>query len=365
MATIQLGKLRSISLTALALAFASMPALAQQPEQVIWASPQNVTVDGSKLTENCNGCGQAGAVSQQTLDSGDGYVEFVPSTTHDIFSVGIGSGPSNTDITNLEFALRFNGNGIVEVRENGNYVKDHPYTAGQRFRIAVEDGVVNYYAYNERNEATRIHSNKPQSLQYPLKVEALLSGPKTQIEQVWVARGRNEIATQQRASGLQNSAPPAQPITWTNLTNAAVNGNKLVGGSESQNSGAQSAQTLTGDGYIEFTADETNKMRAIGLDNQNGSNTFEDIDYGIVLRENGIAEIWQAGTYISDTPYQAGTKFRIAVEGGVVKYYKYVDGSPQQLLGTDARVANFPLHVDAALYSEQAALSDVVGSRIN
>jgi hypothetical protein len=351
----QLNKLSSSALTVLALAFAAaLPAAiyAQAPEPVVWASPVNVTVSGTILAENCNGCGRAGAVSQQTLASGDGYVEFVPSTSHDIFSVGIGSGPSNTEITNLEYALRFGGNGIVEVRENGNYIADTPYMPGQRFRIGVEGGSVNYYKYDGAN-ANLIYSNKQPALQYPLKVEALLLGPRTQIEQVMVARG--------------GAAPGRQPqnLQWTNLTNAQVSGTTLVGGSESQNSGAQSMETLTGDGFIEFTAAGADKMRAIGLDYQNGSNTFEDIDFGIVLRENGIAEVRESGAYISDTPYDASTRFRIAVESGVVKYYKYVNGALQQIPANDSRVANFPLHADAALYSAQAAISDVTGMRLN
>ena len=45
---------------------------------VVWTSPVNVTVSGNTITKNggCNGCWDAGAVSQQTIASGDGAVEF-------------------------------------------------------------------------------------------------------------------------------------------------------------------------------------------------------------------------------------------------------------------------------------------------
>lgn len=361
-------KLHGAAVAALVLGTAALPAVAQTGiEEVTWTNQVNVTASGSKLAEACNGCGNASAESQQTLTSGDGYVEFVPSTSHDALTVGIGSGPPSTDVKDIEYALRFHGNNVVEVRENGNYVTDTQYKVGDRFRIAIDGGAIKYYRHDGTN-ATLIHTNaSPTALRYPMKVEAALLGKGTQVEQVIVARGRGvpaqTVATQSAAT-LPASGQPV-PITWEHVTNARVEGTKLIGQTEDQNSGAVSAQSLTGDGFIEFTADVTDKMRAIGLDNQNSSHTYQDMDFGIVLRQNGIAEIWENGQYITDTPYTAGTRFRIGVDGGVVKYYKYVNGALEQIQATDTRVANFPLHADAALYEAQAALSDVTGMRLN
>jgi hypothetical protein len=361
MATIRLHTIRS-SAVAILLLGAALPAAAQQLEDVTWTNQSNVTAYGNKLAEACNGCGSAYAESQQTLTSGDGYVEFMPSTAHDVFTVGIGSGPPSADARNFEYAFRFHGNGVVEVREHGTFVVDTPYRVGDRFRIAVDGGAIKYYKHDGTN-ATLIHTNPRPSLSYPLKVEAALSGKGTQVEQVIVARGRG---AQPQVSAIQDTQPRVpQPITWEHLTNATVEGTKLIGHTEDQNSGAVSAESITGDGFIEFTADRTDKMRAIGLDNYNGAHTFHDLDFGIVLRQNGIAEVWEGGKYITDTPYSAGTRFRIGVDGGVVKYYKYVNDQLQQIQARDTKVANFPLHADAAMYEPQAAISDVTGMRLN
>jgi hypothetical protein len=347
--------------SAIAMLILSSAALSVQAQQtgatpVIWTNQVNVRADGNALAEGCNGCGNSGAVSQQTLTSGDGYVEFVAGTDHDEFSVGIGSGTPSTDLANIEFALRFFGNGNVEVRESGKYVADTRYTALQRFRVAIEAGDINYYKY-EGSDLTLIHrSRRPAALQYPMRVEAAMLGPLTQVNEAVVA-----VAP---ASG-------GQSITWTNFTNAVANGNTLTGGSDNQNAGAQSVESLTGDGYVEFTAVETDKMRAVGLDNYNGSNTYQDIDFAIVLRQaaagrSAVAEVWEGGKYISDTPYSAGTRFRIAVENGVVKYYKQdPNGTPAPIPATDARVANYPLYVDAALYDPQSTIAYVTGRRLN
>ena len=178
MTTIRVDRIRSSAVAALILAAAAVPLAAQQAGEapVTWTNQINVTAYGNKLAEACNGCGNAGAESQQTLTAGDGYVEFVPSTSHDAFTVGFGTGPASTRVEDIEFALRFHGNSVVEVRENGNYVTDTPYRVGQRFRIAIEDGAVNYYKY-EGGAAERIHHNpNPEALQYHVKVEASMLG---------------------------------------------------------------------------------------------------------------------------------------------------------------------------------------------
>ncbi|MES2605632.1 MAG: hypothetical protein V4603_11900, partial [Pseudomonadota bacterium] len=67
----------------------------------------------------------------------------------------------------------------------------------------------------------------------------------------------------------------------------------------------------------------------------------------------------------SDTPYSAGDRFRIAIEKGVVKYYKYVDGKLAEIAGRNSAVQNFPVHLDAALYHPQSTIAQVTGGRLN
>jgi hypothetical protein len=350
------GNIRGSLSALLMLGLTTVPLAAQNVEPIVWVNQVNVTATGSTLAEACNGCGNAGAESQQTLASGDGYVEFVPSTFHDVFSVGIGSGAPSTNVANIEFALRFAGNGIVEVRENGTYVTETRYAQGERFQIAVDRGAVSYYKYGASNpNPSLIHTNSRPTLQYPLKVEAVMLGKGTQVQQVYV----------QRATAADTK------ISWTNISNAAANDNTLTANGNITSGGAQSNETLTGNGYVEFTAIETDKMRAIGLDHQNTDNTFQDIDFAIVLRQaatptaNAMAEVWQSGKYISDIPYRSGDRFRIAIENGVVKYYKYANGSLVPIPANDASVSAFPVHVDAALYDAQASIADVTGTRTN
>ncbi|MGV3592987.1 MAG: hypothetical protein ACO1PZ_14970 [Gammaproteobacteria bacterium] len=340
---------------------------------IVWVNGTNVTINGNTVADACNGCSNAAAESQQTLTSGDGYVEFVAGSG--VFAVGIGSGPLGTSLDSIEYGLYFNGAGSVEVRENGGvYVIDAGYQPGDRFRISLQGGVISYHKYEGSNLAVNYSSQSQAAVQYPAKVEAVLLGAGSSVQQAVVRAGANALTS---APAPAPAAPAADTgsavnLTWTNVSNVTVNGNTLTGTTDGQSAGAQSNETLTGDGYVEFTAVETDKMRAIGLDSQNDSdNTFQDIDFAIVLRQaaspgaTAVAEIRENGEYISDIPYAAGDRFRIAVENGVVKYYKTTNGQPQQIPARDTAVATYPLHVDAALYDQNSTLAEVTGRRVN
>lgn len=338
---------------------------------VVWINGKNVSISGNTVTDACNGCSDAAAESQQTLSSGDGYVEFVAGPG--VFAVGVGSGPLGTKLESVEYGLYFNGNGSVEVRENGGvYQIDTRYQPGDRFRIALQGGVVSYHKYEGSNLTVNYSSQNSAALQYPVKVEAILLGAQSSVQNAVVRAGAGAQVDLSQAQPQPQPASQQSGLTWTNLSNVTVNGNTLTGTGDAQNSGAQSNETLNGDGYVEFTAVETDKMRAIGLDAENdNSNGFQDIDFAIVLREatqpggTSVAEVWEAGSYVSDIPYAAGDRFRIAIENGVVKYYKGANGQVQQIPGRDTAVANYPLHVDAALYGANSTLAEITGQRVN
>ncbi|MBI2209328.1 MAG: fibronectin type III domain-containing protein, partial [Deltaproteobacteria bacterium] len=114
-------------------------------ENVIWTDIVNATATGNSLTKTygCDGCDDAGAVSQQQI-TGDGYVEFTVTETDLLRYVGLSNGSSGTGYSEIDYAFAV-GFGWVEVRENGIYRANAGIAAGDVLRIAVESGVVNYY----------------------------------------------------------------------------------------------------------------------------------------------------------------------------------------------------------------------------
>lgn len=118
------------------------------PSPVTWTSLVKVTATGSTLkkTSGCDGCQDAGAISVQTISSGDGYVELVIPETTTQRVIGLSNGNTDTTRADIDFALNFWAGGTVDVRENGVYrFAETSYASGDVFRIAVEAGVVNFY----------------------------------------------------------------------------------------------------------------------------------------------------------------------------------------------------------------------------
>jgi predicted amidohydrolase len=116
-------------------------------ESVIWTALVNTTAMGSTLqkTSGCDGCEDAGAVSSQSIASGDGYVELTASEITTQRVVGLSYGNTNTTSADIDFAIQFWPGGTADVRENGVYRNaETTYVPGDIFRVAVQSGVVRY-----------------------------------------------------------------------------------------------------------------------------------------------------------------------------------------------------------------------------
>lgn len=114
---------------------------------VAWTQRMNVDLVGGVLTKiaGCDGCQDAGAVSAQTIGSGNGYVEFSAPDTAGQRVIGLSAGNSGTTEADIDFGLKFWAGGGVDVRENGAYVNvESTYTATDVFRITVGGGAISY-----------------------------------------------------------------------------------------------------------------------------------------------------------------------------------------------------------------------------
>jgi hypothetical protein len=160
------------------------------------------------------------------------------------------------------------------------------------------------------------------------------------------------------------SPPPPggeQPVSWTQAVNVTIAGNSLTktGGCEGCAAGAVSVETIaSGDGYMVFTAQETDKLRRIGLSHGNTDQSLNDIDFAIGLG-NGTASVREFGVWKAELPYATGDVFKIEVVGGQIKYWK-INGSGTRLMYTNAAPAiTYPLLVDTSLLNRGATVADV------
>src|SRR5207244_13062159 len=138
---------------------------------VVWTDLVNATVSGTTLqkTSGCDGCGDAGARSQQQIAVGDGYVEFTVGEANTFWFAGLSHGNDGTTYTNIDFSFRFNGAASADVMENGIYRGgDTSYAAGDVFRVAVVNGRVEY-----RRNGTLLYTSQIAPA-YPLLLDTAL-----------------------------------------------------------------------------------------------------------------------------------------------------------------------------------------------
>src|SRR5207237_233367 len=92
------------------------------PQPVVWTNLVNVTATGNSLrkTGGCDGCDDAGAISQQQIVAGDGYVELTASETTTQRTIGLTHGNPGTLESAVQFGLQLYA-GYATVRESGVY----------------------------------------------------------------------------------------------------------------------------------------------------------------------------------------------------------------------------------------------------
>lgn len=139
--------------------------------------------------------------------------------------------------------------------------------------------------------------------------------------------------------------------------NVAFEGNSVRCTNPAQawnSSGACSTQTINGDGYAEATAPNSNyKSFALSSSFTNGQAGVGD--FCMYPQPGGTLSIREGGVQVfTGATYPNNARLRIAVEGGIVKYY--CDGA---LVYTSTKTPTFPLLVDFAFFNPGASFSDV------
>jgi hypothetical protein len=147
-------------------------------------------------------------------------------------------------------------------------------------------------------------------------------------------------------------APPLP--TYTNIVGCTSDGSGIVtktnGGSGTWNSGFISAQSFTGDGYVEMVA-FTLSESMFGLDAVDNGVNWPDIDYGLCPRTSGNIDIFEAGAQkaYNAASYSPGDLLRVQRVGQVVQFLK--NGV---VFFTSTTPSTGPVHLDASLSTQGA-----------
>ncbi len=280
----------------------------------------NATANGNSVskTSGCDGCNDAGAISQQRITAGDGFAQFTAGANGPLRIAGLTQSFSVSNPGTIAFGLRFQGT-YAEVREGGGYRADTSFAAGDVFRIAVQSGVVRY-----SKNGTVFYTSQVAPA-YPLILAAALAGRNSTVGGAVItgtaAAGSPSAGSSSPGAG---TATPAS-ITWSNPINVTASGTSLTktaGCDGCFDAGALSQQQIAGgNGYAQFTAGASGPLRIAGLTPSFSMANPGTIAFGIRFQGN-IAEVREGGAYRTDVVFAAGDVFRISVRSGVVSYAK-------------------------------------------
>ena len=301
------------------------------PIPVTWINPACVTINGNSLQKSATtSAWDCGAASGQVIRDGYGFVEFTATEANTFRMIGLSNRYSGHDYSFIDYGVFLRHDGTINIYEAGTPITpQQPYQAGDRFRVEVRYGVVRYL-----QNGTLFYTSVAVPV-YPLRAIASFYSPNATVTDVRVGN-----------------------LVWSDAAGAVVSGeslNKTV--PDGWNAGAISTKTIeSGDGYLEFTATETNTTRAAGLANAKTGQTTADIAFGFELHSDGSLEIIESGTSRGTFGvYLGGDRLRVEALGGVVRYYR--DGLQ---IYTSTIPPVYPLRADAVLYTSGSTVTDAV-----
>lgn len=140
-------------------------------QNATWTNMVGVSASGNNLTKTAaSGWGNGGAVSTQSIASGDGYAEFGTGSL-DYGMYGLSHGDTDLGYPDIDYAFYTERDGgRVYVFENGvNRGLVGTFVDGDRLRVAVEGGVVKY----RKNGTTLLYSSTVAPT-YPLLIDTSL-----------------------------------------------------------------------------------------------------------------------------------------------------------------------------------------------
>ena len=148
------------------------------------------------------------------------------------------------------------------------------------------------------------------------------------------------------------------PVAWARQVGVTAAGNTLTKtGADGWNAGAASTLAIVaGEGSVEFSVPATGYAAALGLSKGDTNTELSDIDYAI-MPSFGLIYVVERGVTRGGgaiATYAAGDRFAITVAGGVVSYQR--NGAT---FYTSSIAPQYPLLVDAALFTIGATLADV------
>jgi hypothetical protein len=311
----------------------------------VWTSLVNAAANGPTLqkTAGCGECFDAGAIGTTPVTAG-GAVTFSVSTGHRLI-VGLGTDTSANTGYAIDYAFSFWPSGTWEIREKNAYKTEGAFSAADQFKVAVEGTAVKYY-----KNGTLVYTSA-----VPVTGSLVVD---TSLSSVGAAVQNLTPTTPTTAPAAPAPAPASSDVVWTSLVKTAATGatlTKTAGCAGCFDAGAISQQQIaTTGGSVSFKVSAGHRQ-IVGLGRDTTANTSYAIDYAFSFWEAGSWEVREANTYRTEGSYTTSDVFKVAVESGVVKYYKN-----DVLVYTSKVAVTAPMVVDTSMSTVGATVSSVI-----
>lgn len=314
-----------------------------------WNNAAFVSTDGDSLNKDLGSNGWfGGASSLESISCGRGYTTFVATETTTDRMIGLGDGDTDASYLDIEYAIRLAANGSFSVYESGTSRGVFgTYVTGDVFRVEIDLLTVRY----SRNGAVFYTSTVPASPLAYYRVDASLYDQGATIEGVTLVD--LDAGADATCGAL---------AFWTGVhadTLAKSNHLLRASGDAAFNTGAFSIAAIPSgqNGYMEFTAGETNTHRVAGLGTDHVDHDYTDIEFAIFLAAGGAFSVYESGQYRGTFgAYSRGDRMRVEVLDGQVRYLR--NGAVFYTSALAPPTA--PLHIDTSLWSVGATIQDAV-----
>jgi hypothetical protein len=278
-----------------------------------------------------DGTNNGGAISVRQIREGDGYVQFTTLESNRTKTAGLSLADPDQREATIRWGIRLTAARQVQVVELGALRGTFGlYNPGDVFRVAVVGGQIRY-----SKNGTVFYTSISQP-SYPMFFDSSLFTTKATLANIVL-----------------------EDTFWTSVAGADAIGGKLINVAATGwgNAGAVSLGSIAaGTGHVEFSTNEVNRAKALGLSHTSETNSYTDIDYAITLGAAGQLVVFENGaTRGTFGTYARTDTFRVAVNAtGQVEYRR--NGA---VFYTSTVAPVYPLFADAALFSTGATLTGV------
>ena len=303
----------------------------------VFKNTRRVSVVGNTITKNSgsNTAWNASGASSQTI-IGDGYVQFKASQPDKELMAGLSNrvGYQWGGYGSINHAISFQTNGTFGIYELGNNKGNFGnYTTNDLFKVERVGNSITYYKNGQEIYTSTMPSYSNEDLEGRINIRNLNGG----LHSFEVAPGHDKFIDFYNALPANNSLKKVSDYAW--------------------NAGFASAETINGDGFVQFETPSNTVHLMLGLSSDNPNVSYNAIDFALFINRNQRVYVFESGAWKGErATYEPGDVFKVERTGtnGTVRYYKN-----NEVIYTSGNTSTAPLLIDASFHDPESYVQNL------